>query len=67
MLHRDSLSKKQARSLPAEVPAILLAKLALDTSMHGEGLGAELLLDALTRCAQAGQLVASRSADLVDA
>lgn len=59
-LHRESLSKKQAHSLPAEVPAILLAKLALDVSLHGQGLGGELLLDALTRCVRAGEIVASR-------
>jgi GNAT superfamily N-acetyltransferase len=59
-LHRDSLSKKQAHSLPAEVPAILLAKLALDVSLHGQGLGGELLFDALTRCVRAGEIVASR-------
>ncbi len=59
-LHRDSLSKRQASSLPADVPAILLAKLALDASLHGQGLGGELLLDALTRCVRAGELVASR-------
>jgi GNAT superfamily N-acetyltransferase len=28
--------------------------------LHGQGLGADLLIDALTRCVQAGQLVASR-------
>jgi ribosomal protein S18 acetylase RimI-like enzyme len=54
------LSKKQANSLPAEVPAILLAKLALDVSLQGQGLGDELLLDALTRCVRAGEIVASR-------
>lgn len=59
-LHRESLSKKQAHSLPTEVPAILLAKLALDVSLHGQGLGGELLLDALTRCVRAGEIVASR-------
>lgn len=60
VLHRESLSKKQAHSLPAEAPAILLAKLALDVSLHGQGLGGELLLDALTRCVRAGEIVASR-------
>jgi GNAT superfamily N-acetyltransferase len=59
-LHRGSLSRKQAHSLPAEVPPILLAKLALDASLHGQGLGGELLLDALTRCVRAGEIVVSR-------
>ena len=42
-LHRDNVCKNQARSLPAEVPAILLATLALDTSLDGRGLGRDLL------------------------
>jgi len=38
------------RSGPAEpVPVLLLARLALDRSEHGSGLGADLLRDALVR------------------
>lgn len=36
---------------PAELPCILLARLAVDESTHGHGLGAGLLKDALTRSA----------------
>lgn len=36
---------------PAELPCVLLARLAVDTSVHGTGLGAGLLRDALTRAA----------------
>jgi GNAT superfamily N-acetyltransferase len=46
--------------LPSEIPAVLLVKLALDEQLHGEGLGAELLFDALQRCVNAGQLVGTR-------
>jgi predicted N-acetyltransferase YhbS len=35
------------------IPVYLLARLALDRSLHGQGLGAELLLDVLTRVVDA--------------
>jgi GNAT superfamily N-acetyltransferase len=60
VLHRESLSRSQGNQLPSEIPAVLLAKLALDEQLHGEGLGAELLFDALQRCVNAGQLVGTR-------
>ncbi len=59
-LHRDNLSRSQARSLPREVPAILLAKLAVDTSLRGQGVGRDLLVEALERCVAAGEVVAAR-------
>jgi predicted GNAT family N-acyltransferase len=60
MLHRETLSRSQQRSLPRGIPAILLAKLALDRQLHDRHLGEQLLLDALTRCVAAGELVGSR-------
>lgn len=60
VLHREALSRSQGRSLPADVPAILLAKLAVDISLRGQGVGRDLLLDALERCVAAGDLVAAR-------
>jgi ribosomal protein S18 acetylase RimI-like enzyme len=59
-LHRETLSRSQAHSLPVEVPAILLAKLAVDISLQGQGVGRDLLLDALERCVAAGDMVAAR-------
>ncbi len=45
-----SLPAKQARKLPRHaVPVVLLARLAVDRSVHGKGLGGILLRDALTR------------------
>jgi GNAT superfamily N-acetyltransferase len=45
-----SLPAKQAKKLPRhDVPVILLARLAVDRSVHGSGLGGWLLRDALTR------------------
>ena len=46
-LARDEAPKKIARGAPAQIPAILLAKLALDRSLQGKGMGAELLDAAL--------------------
>jgi ribosomal protein S18 acetylase RimI-like enzyme len=59
-LHREALSKTQARSLPVEVPAILLAKLAVDISCQGQGVGKDLLLEAFEHCVSAGGQVAAR-------
>jgi len=42
------------------VPAYLLARLALDQSLHGQGLGAQLLLDALTRIVDAAGIAGGR-------
>jgi GNAT superfamily N-acetyltransferase len=47
-IDRDDLSKAQGRGAPRQIPAILLAKLALDRRLHGRGLGGELLVVALT-------------------
>lgn len=39
------------RNLPRHpIPVILLGRLAVDTSVRGQGLGERLLLDALSRC-----------------
>jgi GNAT superfamily N-acetyltransferase len=46
--------------LPSEVPAVLLAKLALDKSLHGSGNGGILLVDALQRILIATEQVAAR-------
>lgn len=47
LLVRDDAPPRLARGAPQQIPAILLAKLALDTSAQGRGLGAELLIHAL--------------------
>ncbi len=45
-----SLPPKQAKKLPRHtVPVVLLARLAVDQSVHGQGLGRLLLRDALDR------------------
>jgi len=59
-LARDDLPKVIGRGSPAEVPAVLLARLAIDASLQGQGLGGALLADALTRVVAATELVAAR-------
>ena len=49
----QSLPEKAARKLPRHpVPVILLARLAVDTTAQGQGLGSFLLLDGLSRSLQ---------------
>jgi GNAT superfamily N-acetyltransferase len=57
---RDELPRSVGRGSPSEVPAVLLARLALDRSLHGRGLGGVLLADALERIVVATQTVAAR-------
>lgn len=47
----QNLPEPSARKLPKHpVPVILLARLAVDQDVQGQGLGESLLLDALQRC-----------------
>jgi GNAT superfamily N-acetyltransferase len=57
---RSDLPPKVGRGLPDAIPAVLLARLALDRSLHGQGLGGELLLDALSRAVAASGVAAAR-------
>lgn len=59
-LVRDEFPKRIARGSPAEVPAVLVARLALDRRLHGQGLGSALLADALARVVAATALVVAR-------
>ena len=47
LLERDDAPGPLARGAPKQIPAILLAKLALDASVQGQGMGSELLVVAL--------------------
>ncbi|QIS01453.1 GNAT family N-acetyltransferase [Nocardia brasiliensis] len=42
------------------VPAFLLAKFALDVSLHGQGYGADLLVDAISKLMGAAQVSGGR-------
>ncbi len=43
------------------IPVILLARLAVDVSIHGKGVGSALLKDALIRTAQAAHTIGARA------
>lgn len=57
IIEREEAPRRIGRGAPRQIPAILLAKLALHERLHGQGLGAELLIHALTTI-----VIAARSA-----
>lgn len=65
-LNRDEAPTRLARGAPRQIPAILLAKLAVDASIQGQGLGAELLVRALGIVVDAARKAGGRVV-LVDA
>lgn len=66
LLVRDDAPPRLARGAPQQIPAILLAKLALHSSIQGRGLGAELLVYALDTIVTAARRAGGRVV-LVDA
>jgi predicted N-acetyltransferase YhbS len=67
-LARTGLTTNLAGGLSTAVPGYLLAKLALDQTSHGRGLGAELLRDAMRRVVEAADVASGRLlvADAID-
>lgn len=59
-LVRDDLPRSIGRGSPGEIPAVLLARLALDRTHQGGGNGGALLADALARIVVATEIVAAR-------
>lgn len=57
---RSEMPQKVGRGSPDSIPAVLLARLALDRSLRGQGLGGELLWDALSRACAAADVAAAR-------
>lgn len=57
---RADVPSKVGRGGPLEIPAVLLARLALSASLRGQGLGEALVADALARVVDATQTVAAR-------
>jgi GNAT superfamily N-acetyltransferase len=60
LIVREDLPRSLGRGNPAQIPAVLLARLALDKALHGQGHGGVLLADALHRIVVATQTVAAR-------
>lgn len=58
---RADCSGKISRNMPDPVPVILLSRLAVDSKEQGNGLGANLLRDAITRTIQAAEHVGIRA------
>jgi len=48
------------RNSPNPIPCVLLARLAIDNRVQGQGLGADLLSDAIDRAAIAADIVGAR-------
>ena len=59
-IDRERLSKSQGRGAPRQIPAVLLAKLALDRRLHGQRLGSDLLIVALTTIVDAARRVGGK-------
>ena len=60
LIERDVTPRRIGRGAPRQIPAILLAKLALHERLHGQGLGAELLVHALTTIVTAARAAGGR-------
>lgn len=60
VLQREGLPSRIGRGNPAQIPAVLLARLAVDRRRQGRGFGGTLLADALARIVLATRTVAAR-------
>jgi GNAT superfamily N-acetyltransferase len=62
MARRQTLpTAKLRRGMPEEVPLLLIGRLALDSAYQGQGLGTDLLIDALHRCLAAAEIAGARA------
>ena len=60
LVRRAEVPRAVGHGSPDAIPAVLLARLALDRSLQGKGLGGQLLLDALERAVEASRRAAAR-------
>lgn len=60
-LSRDEAPKKLGRNSVDPIPVLLLGRLAIDVRHHGEGLGSDLLRDALLRSLRIAEDVGVRA------
>lgn len=60
ILERAEASRRIGRGAPNRIPAILLAKLAVRADLQGHGLGAELLIQALSTILNAARSAGGR-------
>lgn len=66
VVERQELPPKLGRGSPDQMPAVLLARLAIDKTLRGKGMGGVLLADAMGQVVAAVRRVAARFV-LVDA
>ncbi|MGH9026121.1 MAG: GNAT family N-acetyltransferase [Acidimicrobiia bacterium] len=59
-LHRRDATGRVRRNTPEPIPAMLLARLAVDRSAQREGLGRQLLRDAMLRTLDAAEIAGIR-------
>src|SRR3546814_20813337 len=52
---------KLRKGMPDKVPLLLIGRLAVASDFQGLGLGADLLADALRRCAAASEIAGARA------
>lgn len=57
---RGAATKRAARNQPNDVPAVLLARLAVDRRYHGQGLAAALLKHFLLKAVEVAAVVGAR-------
>lgn len=55
LLERDEAPRRIGRGAPKQIPAVLLAKFAIDRSEQGKGLGSEFLIRALGQIVEAAR------------
>lgn len=60
-VRRSEAPRRIAKAQPEPIPVSLLARLAIDKSCQGRGLGAALLKDALLRIEQAADIIGIRA------
>lgn len=60
VIERAALPRQIGRGSPDQIPAVLIARLALDRALHGQGVGGVLLADAASRIVAATDIVAAR-------
>lgn len=58
--HTDTTGSLR-RNMPDPIPVIILARLAVDVSFRGKGLGADLLHDAVIRCYRVAENIGVRA------
>lgn len=58
---REAASGKVRRNMPDPVPAVLIGRLAVDSAWRGQGVGTDLLRDAVLRIVGAAETVGVRA------